>query len=66
MDFFLLRGGGEVGVRDEDVKEGDEVVNGHTSGRQWRQWCRSSGPGLVRADFLITPTKSGFKIVRLC
>ena len=30
----------------EDVKEGDEVVNGHPSGRQWR---RSSAPSLVRA-----------------
>ena len=48
MHFFLLRGGGEVGVGDEDVEEGDEVVNGHSSGRQWR---RSSGPVLVRADF---------------
>ena len=34
MDFFLLRGGGEVGVRDEDVEEGDEVAKGHTSGCQ--------------------------------
>ena len=32
MYFFLLRGGGEVGVEDDDVKEGDEVVNGYTSG----------------------------------
>ena len=31
---FLTRCGGEVGVGDEDVEEGDLVVNGHTFSRQ--------------------------------
>ena len=34
MDFFLLGDGKEVGVGDEDVEEGDEVANAHSSGRQ--------------------------------
>ena len=34
MHFFLLSGGREVGVRDEDVEEGDEVAKGYSSGCQ--------------------------------
>ena len=33
-NFFLLGDGKEVGVGDEDVEEGDEVANAHSSGRQ--------------------------------
>ena len=36
MHFLLLMGGREVGVGDEDVEEGDEVVNGHTL--TWPPW----------------------------